>query len=119
MLLADVMSFIFHVCIMLPFSIKIWNLAEPRLVNAIERSFSIGKTVVGLARSQTNGNGTNDMLNREPSFRPITDHFPLFTTNQVHRDYVDSARWAGNLIASKSTKNRIALWGPDPHRYQV
>ena len=41
----------------------------------------------------------------------------LFSTNQVHDNYVDAVRWVGNCLISKSTKNLICLWQPDASRY--
>jgi len=47
-------------------------------------------------------------------FRPIHDQFPIFSTCEVHSDYVDCVRWIGNLLVSKSTASMIVLWKPDP-----
>lgn len=37
----------------------------------------------------------------------------MYTCRCHGRDYIDTARFVGNLILSKSTKNRIVLWCPD------
>lgn len=81
-------------------SIKIWGLEEPRIKNAIEASFNNPKRI---------GNRP---------FLALSIQIPLFSTTQVHSDYVDSVRWVGNCILSKSTKNRVALWAPDSDRYK-
>eukprot|EP00877_Chromochloris_zofingiensis_P000784 jgi/Chrzof1/10706/Cz05g09150.t1 len=36
----------------------------------------------------------------------------LFSSPQVHGDYVDCVRWLGDLVLSKSVDNRILLWRP-------
>ncbi len=53
------------------------------------------------------------------TFKPYIQPVPLFSTTQVHIDYIDCVRWVGNCIISKSTKNRVALWAPDSLRYKV
>ena len=81
-------------------SIKIWNLSEPAIKNTIEKSY------------------------REPvrqgnmAFVTYTQQTNLFSTNQVHDNYVDAVRWVGNCLISKSTKNLICLWQPDASRYK-
>jgi hypothetical protein len=52
-------------------------------------------------------------------FQPHMEQLPLFSTAQIHAGYVDSVRWVGDCILSKSTNNRIVLWMPDPYRYKV
>jgi WD40 repeat protein len=82
-------------------SIKIWGLEEDRIQEAIERSYHSPRRPGNLP------------------FEPVSVQIPLFSTTQVHSDYVDSVRWYGNCILSKSTKNRVALWTPDSDRYKV
>jgi polycomb protein EED len=48
----------------------------------------------------------------------VFQQVPIFSTNQVHTDYVDSVRWFGNCLLTKSTKNRVAYWSPDSNRYK-
>ena len=52
----------------------------------------------------------------ERRFPTFIQQYPLFSTNTVHSDYVDSIKWVGDLILSKSTKNKVLLWGPDSSR---
>lgn len=83
-------------------SIKIWNLDEPNVRSKIEHSFELPQLSSGSS-----------------PFQPAILQFPLFSTTQVHNDYVDSVRWVGNFILSKSTKNRVVLWTADTHRYKA
>ena len=81
-------------------SIKIWNLSEPAIRNAIERSY------------------TEPVRQGNMAFVTYSQQTNLFSTNQVHDNYVDAVRWVGNCIISKSTKNLICLWQPDASRYK-
>lgn len=47
-----------------------------------------------------------------------TEEFPLFVTTNVHSDYVDSVKWLGDLLLTKSTKGKMLLWGPDSARFK-
>ncbi|CAL5223285.1 g5773 [Coccomyxa viridis] len=38
---------------------------------------------------------------------------PTFSSHKVHFNYVDCVRWMGDLIVSKSVKDRIFVWQPD------
>jgi polycomb protein EED len=80
-------------------SIKIWSLNSPRLLDAIKRS---DEPQPGLVE-----------------FRPLIEQIPLFSSFQIHSGYVDSVKWVGDFVLSKSTNNRIVLWMPDPIRHKV
>jgi polycomb protein EED len=80
-------------------SIRIWNLEAPQIQDAIRRSYEFDEAAVH-------------------SFKYCIEQFPLFSTIQIHGDYVDSARWFGDCILSKSTKNNVIMWAPDSFRYK-
>jgi polycomb protein EED len=77
-------------------SIKIWNLEDPQICEAISNSYT-----KNIKEIQT-----------------LSMQIPIYSTTQIHSDFVDSVRWVGNCIISKSTKNRMVLWAPDS-RYSV
>lgn len=81
-------------------AMHIWNLREPALLAAIARSEEVvpGK----LTRA----------------FKVLFVQAPLFSTNRIHRGYVDSVKWVGDAVLSKSTNNRMVLWTPDANRYK-
>ena len=74
--------------------IKIWALDSPAIVSGIRDSYNPPSSTASVP------------------FKTRFAHFPTFSTRKVHTDYVDCARWVGNLLISKSTNNRLILWRP-------
>jgi len=74
--------------------IKIWALDSPAMVAGIKESYAPPPETASVP------------------YKTRFAHFPTFSTRKVHTDYVDCARWVGNLLLSKSTDNKLILWRP-------
>eukprot|EP00941_MAST-03F_sp_MAST-3F-sp1_P003589 g3589.t1 len=79
--------------------VKIWSLEDIEVQKAIFNSYKYD------SRKQ----------HRHP-FPTYYSQVAAFSTRRVHGDYVDCARWVGNLILSKSTQNDMLFWQPDVRR---
>lgn len=80
-------------------AISVWNLVEPGLVNAIALSEKAS-------------------LEDEHAFKVMIVQAPLYSTTRIHHGYVDSVKWVGDSMLSKSTNHRMVLWTPDADRYK-
>eukprot|EP00607_Mallomonas_marina_P009988 CAMPEP_0182419830 /NCGR_PEP_ID=MMETSP1167-20130531/4188_1 /TAXON_ID=2988 /ORGANISM="Mallomonas Sp, Strain CCMP3275" /LENGTH=351 /DNA_ID=CAMNT_0024594941 /DNA_START=174 /DNA_END=1229 /DNA_ORIENTATION=- len=81
-------------------SIRIWNLEAPEVQTAIKKCADL--------------QGQPDSA----VFDVIIVQFPVFSTSQVHHDYIDNVGWAGDLVISQAVRDKIVLWAPHSIRYK-
>eukprot|EP01039_Chlorochromonas_danica_P002752 gene2752-3005_t len=79
----------------------VWNLKDPALLEAARRAEKWDEVAQGR------------------TFPPYMEQAPLFSTERVHSGYVDSVKWMGDCVLSKSTNQRMVLWTPDAYRYKT
>eukprot|EP01036_Dinobryon_divergens_P029802 gene29802-38954_t len=77
--------------------VKVWNLQDPLLLLCIAASSS--------------SSPSSSATKKDPSL-PCFQQIPLYSTVDVHSGYVDSVRWVGDAVLSKSTGGRVVLWEP-------
>lgn len=76
-------------------AIKIWNLDTPLMDQLIRKSYS----------------------NPEKSSGGQFIQLPEFSTNLIHKQFVDIVRWVGNALITSAVEDKIVLWTPHPTQY--
>ncbi|KAM7536433.1 hypothetical protein Aperf_G00000086156 [Anoplocephala perfoliata] len=77
--------------------IKIWKLDTIDLRNAIAASTDFKQ---------------HSPENKGRPFPTLQQHYPDYSTQEPHGNYVDCVRWLGRLVISKSCENCVAVWMP-------
>jgi len=75
-------------------SLKVWNTDTTDIEEAVKKSY------------------TYNSVKADRPFKTVRCQIPIFTTRDIHRNYVDCVRWLGNFVMSKSCENSIVLWKP-------
>ncbi|CAG8576270.1 2578_t:CDS:2 [Scutellospora calospora] len=92
-------------------AVKIWSLCTPVVKNTIESSLK--PTPPSRPHQSSSRQQTCCRSHGKPS-TPVFVHFPIFSTAQLHNNYVDCVRWYGDLLFSRCAANAIiVLWKPN------
>ena len=90
-------------CSILIYSISIWSLKDPLFAHALELAGTYRRRGVD--------------ADHDAPFPTYNSELPVFRSSHIHNGFIDSLRWYGDCIVSKSTKNNIVLWAPDAIRF--
>lgn len=101
-------------------SIRLWNIQDGSCVHVFGGDGGHMSKVVSLAWHADGTKFVSGALDNTirlwsrpgPGASQVQQH-PLFATCRAHYNYVDCVRWIGDIVASKSTNNKIVLWEPE------
>jgi polycomb protein EED len=103
-------------------SVKIWDLLHPPLQESLRRISSSAyfpeyegisyNPFANSANAATKTRASAAWAGTSLATGPVDVHFPLFTNQKLHKNYVDCVRWHGDLLLSKTTHNEILMWHP-------
>lgn len=84
-------------------AIKVWRLDSPDILQAIQKSHD---APCPMPKSK------EDWQEWKPRNWTKIIQQPDFSTTNIHHNYVDSVKWYGKMLMSKSTNEVIVLWQP-------
>lgn len=88
-----------------------FHLSGKRIISCgMDHAFKIWNLDSDIIRDAINRSETFSPHHNRKSFKTLREPFPIFQTRKIHRNYVDSVCWFGNLLLSKSCENAIVLW---------
>ncbi|OTF74833.1 polycomb protein eed-like protein, partial [Euroglyphus maynei] len=96
----EVLAIDFHrsrslfVSVSIDHSIKIWSFRHHEVAKAIEKS----RHFISDQNAQ--------------QFPTVSQHFPNYSTRDVHHNYIDSIQWFGDLLVTKSCDEKLIIWKP-------
>ncbi|GBC09127.1 hypothetical protein RclHR1_08620003 [Rhizophagus clarus] len=94
-------------------AVKIWTLCTPEIKHAIESSFN-SKFSISRPQQLVQAEQKTCCSSHSAPLKAVIVHYPIFSTAQLHNNFVDCVRWYGDLLLSRCAANaKIVLWKPD------
>ena len=94
-------------------AVKIWTLCTPVIKHTIESSF-LSRSSSRSPQSPLSQQQKKCCSSHGTASMPVFVHYPIFSTTQLHNNYVDCVRWYGDLLMSRCAADAtVVLWKPD------